>query len=129
MPYPPGQAVVKAALSPLARTVQSTPPSFDPPLIQVRRIGGIPGRIDDQPIIEVQFFAVDYPAALELAKQGETIMETLYEGGRVHDVDGYPNGVFVDKVAPAAPPLDVTYEDTAKRRHTAAYRLVIRKQS
>lgn len=126
--FPDAEDVGLALLEHIAPTVQSTGPEFTPPLIQVRRVGGVATQLQDRPVLEIASFGTDYPNAKVISSAVREAMLTA-GGTSVANVAGYPKGVFIDKVIETAPPRELTWEDPSKRRKTAAFQLTYRRQS
>lgn len=117
-----------ALLSQVAPTVQSTGDSFTPPVIQVRQTGGVTGRFDTRPVIEVACFGNDYPEAKVMARDCSRLMLAFERGGgSVSGVEGHDRPVFVDRITSAVTPREIPYEDPGKRRKTATYTVTMRR--
>jgi len=127
-PFPDAEDVVMAILEPLApgRVVQSTPAEWTPPLIRVHQTGGTSDRFNDRPVVTVETFGVDYPAAKDLAKAARQLILAA-RGTGVRNVAGHFRPVLVDRAEDAATPREVGYDDPDKRRKTASYRLTMRR--
>lgn len=125
-PFPDGEDVLLALLSQVADTYQTTPAEFEPPLIQVREVGGVSGRIDTRPVIEVACFGETYAQAKQMAAQCEQLILAV-RGSTVPNVAGHDNGVLVDRTEVVQTPREIPYRDQEKRRKTATYRLIMRR--
>lgn len=125
--FPDGEDVVMAILEAIAPTVQTTGDEIVAPLIAVRQVGGEDDRFNARPLIEVSYFAGTYTDSKDMAALGDQLMLAA-SASTVHNVPGYDNGVYVDKVRVSVSSREVSYQDPDFRRKTATYRLVMRRQ-
>ena len=114
------------SLVPAGKTVQSTPESWAPPLIQVRKTGGTSDQLQTRPVIMFSCFGVTYAAAKALAAQVEQRILAA-KASTVGNVPGHPGGVYVDKSEVVASPREIGYEDPDRRRKTITARFVMRR--
>lgn len=117
--WPDAETVVMAMLTPIARTVTSTPNPMPTPIIRVQRVGGSDDRITDFPRIEVACFGENRAQAWDLAEQcRQTILAS-----RATVV----GGTLVDNATTDTPAQQIPYDDPDVRRVVAYYRLAWRR--
>lgn len=90
------------------------------PMVRIIRGAGSDDGITDSPLLDVEAFAGDQPAASALA---EDAREAL------HDLAGRAvNGDLVDTVATATGPVRLDWGNPAVERYVASYRLGLRRK-
>ncbi|MGW5720777.1 phage tail termination protein [Amycolatopsis sp. NPDC003865] len=118
-PWPDAETVVMAMLSPIARTVTSTPNPLPTPIIRVQRVGGSDDRITDFPRIEIACYGENRAQAWDLSEQcRQTILASRAT---------LVAGVLVDNADTDTPAQQIPYDDPDVRRVVAYYRLAWRR--
>lgn len=117
--WPDAETVVMALLSPIARTVTSTPTPLTPPMIRVQRVGGSDDRITDYPRIEVAAYGADRGQAWDLAER----CRQAILASRCSVVAG----VLIDNASTDTPAQQIPYDAPDTRRVVAYYRFAWRR--
>lgn len=107
---------------PDARVVTEAPGNLDEvlPCIEVGRFGGEDSIYTlDVANLDVDVYAANRPAALDLAEQVRTSLRLHAEGQEV-------DGALIAQVATLSAPKWVPYDNTTLRRISASYRIAIR---
>jgi hypothetical protein len=93
--------------------------------VQITRTGGDDDGITDRPIVTVSCWGDTYPAAKTLAEQCR--QRILAAACTAIPVDGYPNGVLIDRTVTDSAPTELAIDDAEKRRKTAVFRFELRR--
>jgi hypothetical protein len=117
--------VVMELLETVAPTVTIPPPQFQPPLIQVSRVGGADNGITDRPLLYIACFGRTYALAKAMAEQCRQII--LASAATSVLLAGYPFGVLVDRAETVSPPAELPADNPEMRRKVATYRLELRR--
>lgn len=100
-------------------TVLATPERVTPPLIVVRRTGGLDDMITDIPRVQVDVFGATRRQAADLAEQCRQIVLASPATGFAH--------TSIDQAWTESAPIFVPYGDQNVQRYVATYRLALRR--
>lgn len=115
--WPDAETTVMALLSPVARTVTSTPSPLTPPIIRVQRVGGSDDGLSDFPRMEIACYGVDRAQAWAMAEQ---VRQLVLAAPRTA-VATSAGPVLVDSARTDNPPVQVPYATTEDTRRVLAY--------
>lgn len=118
-PFPDIEDVALTLLTPVGPTALATPERITPPLIVIRRTGGLDDMITDTPRIQVDCFGANRRQAADLAEQCRQVVLASPATGFAH--------TSIDQAWTESAPIFVPYGDLSVQRYVATYRLALRR--
>lgn len=118
-PFPDIEDVGLALFAPVGPTALATPDVITPPLVVIRRTGGLDDTITDTPRIQVDTYGANRRHAADMAERCRQIVLASPATGYGH--------TSVDQAWTESAPTYVPYGDLKTQRYVASYRLALRR--
>lgn len=118
-PFPDIEDFALVLLETVGPTVLATPEVITPPLIVIRRTGGLDDMITDTSRLQVDTFGATRRQAADLAEQCRQIVLASPATGSGH--------TSIDQAWTESAPTFVPYGDLKVQRYVATYRLALRR--